>query len=87
MRFGNPSYIYILLFWLLPALILFYIYAFRRKQQLIELFCESDRIDYLRGLKIDIPKGERGEGTDPYTSEDFVWDIPVREQLYNENLK
>jgi len=55
-------------------------------ERLIELFNEGDRIDYLRGLKKDIPKGERGPGTDPYTSEDFVWAIPVREILYNEGL-
>lgn len=55
-------------------------------ERLIELFNEADRIDYLRGLKKDIPKGERGAGTDPYTSEDFVWEIPVREILYNEGL-
>jgi len=55
-------------------------------ERMIELFNEGDRIDYLRGLKVDIPKGERGAGTDPYTSEDFVWAIPVRETLYNEGL-
>ena len=55
-------------------------------ERLLELFNEGDRIDYLRGLKKDIPKGERGAGTDPYTSEDFVWAIPVREILYNEGL-
>lgn len=55
-------------------------------ERIIELFNEGDRVDYLRGLKRDIPKGERGAGTDPYTSEDFVWAIPVRETLYNEGL-
>ncbi len=29
-------------------------------ERLIEMFAENDRIDYLRGLKVDIPKGERG---------------------------
>jgi tetratricopeptide (TPR) repeat protein len=55
-------------------------------ERVIEMFNESDRIDYLRGLKMPIPKGERGQGTDPYTSEDFIWMIPVRETLYNENF-
>jgi hypothetical protein len=55
-------------------------------ERIIELFCEGDRVDYLRGLKTDIPRGERGPGADPYTSEDFVWAIPVRETLYNEGL-
>jgi hypothetical protein len=55
-------------------------------ERLIEMAGENDRIDYLRGLKVDIPKGERGAGTDPYTSEDFVWAIPNRELLYDESL-
>ena len=55
-------------------------------ERIIELFGEADRIDYLRSLKVDIPNGERGPGTVPYTSEDFVWAIPVREALYNEGL-
>ncbi len=56
-------------------------------ERLIEMCGENDRIDYLRALKEAIPKGERGAGTDPYTSEDFVWAIPSRELLYNESLK
>lgn len=56
-------------------------------ERLIEMCGENDRIDYLRGLKVAIPKGERGAGTDPYTSEDFVWAIPSRELLYDESLK
>jgi hypothetical protein len=54
-------------------------------ERVIEMFGENDRIDYLRGLKVPIPKGERGTGTDPYTSEDFVWAIPFDELLYNES--
>jgi starch-binding outer membrane protein, SusD/RagB family len=53
-------------------------------ERLIELFNEGDRVDYLRGLKMDIPRGDRGAGSDPYTHKDFVWDMPVRETLYNE---
>lgn len=56
-------------------------------ERLIELFSEGDRIDYLRGLKVDISRGERGPGTDPYTSDVFIWAIPDREVLYNEGLK
>ncbi|MFH0924905.1 MAG: VWA domain-containing protein [bacterium] len=41
MRFGNPVFIFISLFWIIPVLILFYIYAFRKKERLIELFCEK----------------------------------------------
>ncbi len=55
-------------------------------ERLIELFSEGDRIDYLRGLKIDISRGERGPGTDPYTSDVFIWAIPEREIIYNEGL-
>jgi starch-binding outer membrane protein, SusD/RagB family len=53
------------------------------EERLIELWNEGDRIDYLRGLKVDIPRGERGPGVDPYTHESFVWAMPVRETLYN----
>ena len=56
-------------------------------ERLIELFNEADRVNYLRALKVDIPRGERGPGTDPYTSEKFVWTIPDSETLYNEFFK
>jgi hypothetical protein len=55
-------------------------------ERLIEMFNEFDRIDYLRALKVPIPKGERGPGTDPYTAEDFVWAIPENELLYDTSL-
>ncbi len=56
-------------------------------ERLVELFNEGDRLDYLRGLKTDIPKGDRGEGTEPYTSESFVWAIPTLELNFNDALK
>ncbi|MCX5895928.1 MAG: VWA domain-containing protein [Proteobacteria bacterium] len=37
MSFSHPSYLF--LFWLIPALIFFYIYAFRKKDRLIKAFC------------------------------------------------
>ena len=56
-------------------------------ERLIEMFCEGDRIDYLRGLKVDVPNGDRGSGSVPYTDKGFVWPIPVKEkdldQAYN----
>jgi hypothetical protein len=59
-------------------------------ERIIEMFAEGDRIDYLRSLKLDIPPGERaaerGYTTVPYTSEDFVWAIPEREQIYDQSL-
>ncbi len=55
-------------------------------ERVIELFNEADRLNYLRGLKMDVPKGARGEGSDPYTSEIFVWPVPQSEALYNDNL-
>jgi len=39
MRFGNVTYL--LLLWLIPGLILFYIYAFRKKDKYIKMFCEA----------------------------------------------
>ncbi|MGA1844731.1 MAG: VWA domain-containing protein [bacterium] len=40
MRFANASVWVISLFWLIPIMGLFYIYAFTRKARLIELFCK-----------------------------------------------
>ena len=37
MKFAHPAYL--LLFWLIPALVCFFIYAFRKKDKLIKLFC------------------------------------------------
>ena len=37
MKFAHPSYLF--LFWLVPALIFFYLYAFRKKDKLIKAFC------------------------------------------------
>ncbi len=60
-------------------------------ERIVEMFGEADRIDYLRGLKVDVPPGERaterGYTTVPYTSEDFVWSIPQRELIYDISLQ
>ncbi len=56
-------------------------------ERLIEMFCEGDRIDYLRGLKVDIANGERGPGTVPYTDKGFVWPVPVVEKDLNNSYK
>ena len=53
-------------------------------ERLIEMFCEGDRIDYLRGLKVDVPNGDRGSGSVPYTDKGFVWPIPVKEKDLNQ---
>jgi len=37
MKIAHPSYLF--LFWLVPALIFFYLYAFRKKDKLIKAFC------------------------------------------------
>jgi hypothetical protein len=60
-------------------------------ERLIEMFMEGDRIDYLRGLKVDVPgepdlAGDRG-GTLPYTSDRFVWMIPVTERTQDNGFK
>lgn len=57
------------------------------EERLVELFCENDRIDYLRGLKVNVPNGERGAGNVPYTDKGFVWSIPVNEKLLNEGYQ
>jgi len=56
-------------------------------ERLIEMFCEGDRIDYLRGLKVDVGNGERGPGSVPYTDKGFVWPIPIDERNLNNAYK
>jgi tetratricopeptide (TPR) repeat protein len=56
-------------------------------ERLIEMFMEGDRIDYLRGLKVDVPNNETERGvpaTVPYTDQGFVWSIPVQEIELNQ---
>lgn len=55
-------------------------------ERIIEMFNEADRLNYLKGLKVEIPKGDRGAGSDPYTSDIFIFPIPPYETIYNENL-
>ncbi|NJK86936.1 MAG: RagB/SusD family nutrient uptake outer membrane protein [Bacteroidales bacterium] len=56
-------------------------------ERMVEMFNEPDRIEYLRSLKVDIPAGDReNTSVEPYTSERFVWAVPVEESIYNENL-
>lgn len=52
-------------------------------ERLIEMFMEGDRIDYLRGLKVDVGNGERGPGSVPYTDKGFVWPVPLKEKTLN----
>jgi hypothetical protein len=56
-------------------------------ERVIEMFGEGDRIDYLRGLKKDVPNGERGPGAVPYTDKGFVWAVPINEKLLNEGYE
>ena len=56
-------------------------------ERLIEMFMEGDRIDYLRGLKGDIPNNEPERGVPasvPYTDKGFVWPIPITETELNQ---
>jgi tetratricopeptide (TPR) repeat protein len=56
-------------------------------ERLVEMFGEGDRIDYLRGLKKDVPNGERAPGSVPYTDKGFVWNVPISEKLLNEGYE
>jgi hypothetical protein len=57
-------------------------------ERLIEMFCEGDRIDYLRGLKGNVGNGERTfVGVVPYTDKGFVWTIPTTETDLNLGYK
>ena len=51
-------------------------------ERLIELWNEADRLNYLRGLKVDIPQGERGDGSDSYLSDIFIYPLPQGESIY-----
>ena len=53
-------------------------------ERLIEMFCEGDRIDYLKGLKTNVGNGERGPGSIPYTDKGFVWAVPTTETDLNQ---
>jgi len=53
-------------------------------ERLVEMFCDGDRIDYLRGLKVDVPNGDRAPGSVHYTDKGFVWPVPVNEQKLND---
>jgi len=49
-------------------------------ERVIEMFMEGDRIDYLRGLKVDVPNNDPERGvpaTVPYTDNGFIWPIPI----------
>lgn len=56
-------------------------------ERLVEMFCDGDRIDYLRGLKkANIGNGDRGPGTVSYTDKGFVWPIPINETILNDGF-
>ncbi|MEN1783619.1 MAG: RagB/SusD family nutrient uptake outer membrane protein [Bacteroidota bacterium] len=56
-------------------------------ERMVEMFNEPDRIEYLRALKMDIPPGDREAASpEPYTSEKFIWAIPVAESSFNNNI-
>lgn len=54
-------------------------------ERLIEMFAEGDRVHYLKGLKRDIPPGERDMAVLPWSSPDLVWAIPTEELQLNES--
>lgn len=56
-------------------------------ERLIEMYCEGDRIDYLRGMKMNVGNGERGPGSVPYTDNGFVWAIPTVETDLNQGFQ
>jgi hypothetical protein len=55
-------------------------------ERILEMFNEGDRLNYLRSIQHNVPLGERGDGTEPYTSEKFVWSIPPLELNFNDAL-
>ena len=45
MRFGNISYLFLL--WVIPVLAVFYLYAFRKRDRLLALFCGKELVSEL----------------------------------------
>lgn len=55
-------------------------------ERMIEMFAEGDRVHYLKGLKKDIPPGDReGHTVLPWNSPDLIWAIPTEEIQLNES--
>ncbi len=53
-------------------------------ERMKELGFEGDRRDYLQGLKMDIPNGDRGEGSIPWDDPSLFSDIPEGEKERNQ---
>lgn len=45
MKFGNLNYLFIL--WIIPVLVVFYVYAFRKRDQMLAVFCSQELVDEL----------------------------------------
>jgi Ca-activated chloride channel family protein len=54
MRFGSLNYLFLL--WIIPAMVIFYLYAFRKRDRLLALFCGKELVGE---LVTDIKKGRR----------------------------
>jgi Ca-activated chloride channel family protein len=54
MRFGSLNYLFLL--WIIPAMVIFYLYAFRTRDRLLALFCGKELVGELVS---DIKKGRR----------------------------
>ncbi len=55
MIFGNLNYLFIL--WVIPLMVVFYLYAFRKRDKMLALFCGKELVDQ---LVPDCKKGRRG---------------------------
>lgn len=54
MRFGSLNYLFLL--WIIPVMVIFYLYAFRKRDRLLALFCGKELVGELVS---DIKKGRR----------------------------
>lgn len=55
MEFGNLNYLFLL--WIIPVLVVFYLYAFRKRDKLLHLFCGKELVGE---LVPDFKRGRRG---------------------------
>jgi len=55
MRFGSLNYLFLL--WIIPVMVIFYLYAFRKRDRLLALFCGKELVGE---LVPDFKKGRRG---------------------------
>ncbi len=55
-------------------------------ERMKEMFFEGDRLWYLQSQKVDIPNGDRGEGSIPYNDPGLYYNLPDAELDRNQGI-